>query len=152
MPSPLEVCSYTWYVSNCVLGVFFEFSDYKKFIERTQEYKDIPSPIVPSLKSLATALGCTGFFILLQNYFWCEYIYSPEYASHSFAYKVVYYYTAMTVKRFFYYGPFMFVTGAFRATGLGYEGNGKWDKVRGVYIYEIETADSVNTMLRAWNH
>lgn len=34
LPSILEMCSYTWYVQNCALGVFFEFSDYKNFIER----------------------------------------------------------------------------------------------------------------------
>ncbi len=58
----------------------------------------------------------------------------------------------MSIKRFFYYGPFNFTTGAFQATGLGYNGDGKWNKVIGVYIYEIETTESVLTMLRAWNH
>jgi hypothetical protein len=151
-PSLFEMCSYTWYVSNCALGVFFEFSDYIRYIEGTKEYKNSPSPILPSLKSLATAILCTGFFIVVSNYFWVEYIFAPDYASHSFIYKVYYYYVAMTIKRFFYYGPFMFTTGAIQATGLGYNGNGKWDKVVGADIVGVETADSVMVMLRAWNH
>lgn len=38
LPSILEMASYTYYISNSALGVFFEYSDYKKFIERTDEY------------------------------------------------------------------------------------------------------------------
>lgn len=52
LPSLLEFASYVWYCQACALGVFFEFSDYKRFIERTNEYKDVPSPIIPSLKWL----------------------------------------------------------------------------------------------------
>ncbi len=52
LPSLLEFASYVWYCQACALGVFFEFSDYKRFIERTHEYKDVPSPIIPSLKWL----------------------------------------------------------------------------------------------------
>jgi len=112
MPSVLELCSYTWYVSNCALGVFFEFSDYIRFIHGKKEYANCPSPILPSLKSLATALACVGLFIYVSGYFSIEYIYDSDFANHTFLYKVFYYYTAMTIKRFFYYGPFMFTTGA----------------------------------------
>lgn len=112
MPTLLELCSYTWYVSNSALGVFFEFSDYLRYIHGTKEYKESPSPIMPSLKSLGTGILCTAFFIGMQQWFWIEYIFEQDYESHSFAYRVYYYYVAMTIKRFFYYGPFMFTTGA----------------------------------------
>lgn len=64
----------------------------------------------------------------------------------------MYYFVAMTVKRFFYYGPFLFTTGAIQATGLGFNGSGKWDKVVGAFVWKVETADSTNTLLSAWNH
>jgi hypothetical protein len=152
LPSVIEILSYTYYVSNCALGVFFEFSDYKRFIERSKEYEKIDSPIIPSLKSLGKAIICTAVFVILSQYFWIEYIFTIDYSSHSFIYKVFYYHLAMSVKRAFYYGPFNFTTGAIQATGLGWNGNGKWDKIIGVYVYEIETAESVTVMLRAWNH
>ena len=65
MPTLFEMCSYTWYVSNCALGVFFEFSDYIRYIHGLKEYKESPSPILPSLKSLLTGAMCTGFFIVM---------------------------------------------------------------------------------------
>ena len=34
LPTPLELASYVWYSQACALGVFFEFSDYKRWIER----------------------------------------------------------------------------------------------------------------------
>jgi hypothetical protein len=53
MPNLLEYVSYIFFCNNAALGVFYEFSDYKRFIERTHEYKNIPSPIGPSLSWLA---------------------------------------------------------------------------------------------------
>jgi len=54
---------------------------------------------------------------------------------------------AMTVKRFFYYSPFMISNGAVIACGLSYngkdkEGKDKWDKIVAVFIMGVETADS----------
>jgi hypothetical protein len=66
LPSILELLSYTYFVSNAVLGVFFEFADYKRFIERTNEYKDVPSPILVSLTTLGKAIAFTGFFVVLS--------------------------------------------------------------------------------------
>jgi hypothetical protein len=49
MPTVLEMLSYVFFCNACALGIFFEFSDYKRFIERSHEYKSVPSPILPSL-------------------------------------------------------------------------------------------------------
>ena len=49
LPTIMEMCSYTWYSQACALGVFFEFSDYKRWVERSHEYKDVPSTVIPSL-------------------------------------------------------------------------------------------------------
>jgi lysophospholipid acyltransferase len=159
LPTVLEMMGYTWFVPQCALGVFYEFSDYKAFIEQTREYTEIPSPILPSLRTLGEAILCTGIFLVMNNYFWVEFIYDESlYGPCSFEYKVYYWFVAMTVKRFFYYGPFKFSTGGFQAFGLGYNGLDKktgahlWDKVVGCYVLEIETANSVTPMLRAWNH
>lgn len=140
------------------MGVFFEYSDYHKYVNQLDEYTSVPPPYIPSLITLAYACGCLGFFLVLNNYFWVEYIYSSDFGNDSFAYKLYYIYVAMTVKRFFYYGPFKFTTGAFQATGLGYNGHNpnkpelEWSKVEGAFIWDIESANSVTIMLRAWNH
>jgi lysophospholipid acyltransferase len=152
LPSVLEITSYTYYISNSALGVFFEFSDYKRFIERTNEYKNVPSPVLVSLHTLVNAVVFTGAFVICSQWFYLSYCYDSAYMSHSFWYRIMYLNLGMTVRRFFYYGPFLFTTGAIQASGLGYNGNGKWDKVIGVYWKEIEFGTSVIELLRAWNH
>jgi len=56
LPNVIELLGYTFYPPNCACGVFFEFSDYKRFIEKTDEYKNIPSPVFASLKSLCSVI------------------------------------------------------------------------------------------------
>jgi hypothetical protein len=112
MPNVIELLSYTFYTQNSALGVFFEFSDYKRFIERTDEYENVPSPIMQSLKTLGEAILFTGIFLVGSQYFNINMCYSDDYATWSFGYKVFYYHVAMGFKRFFYYGPFSFTTGA----------------------------------------
>jgi len=112
LPNVLELLSYTYFVSNAVLGVFFEFSDYKRFIERTNEYKDVPSPILVSLTTLGKAIAFTGFFVVVSQWFYLSYCYESEYLQQTLWYTTWYFYVSMTVRRFFYYGPFHFTTGA----------------------------------------
>ena len=53
-PSVLEVASYVFYCSGCIVGPFFEFSDYIMYIEERGRYKSIPISIIPSLKKFLT--------------------------------------------------------------------------------------------------
>lgn len=156
LPGLLEFASYTFFVNSCALGIFFEFSDYKKFVEKTQEFTHVPCPIIPSLKWLIKGLACMGVFIAVQPYFYLPDCWSEVYATYSYWYKLVFYFIAMSFKRFFYYGPFSITTGAIIASGLGYkgkdkEGHDKWDRIIQVYIWEIETGKSPVELLRFWN-
>lgn len=156
LPTPLEMASYVWYCQACALGVFFEFTDYKRWVERTHEYKDVPCPIAASLKWLAKGVFCLAFYTVIAPYCNVEMCWSEKFLEFAYAFRIVYYFFAMTFKRLFYYTPFSMTTGAIIASGLGYngmeKGEHKWDKIIGVYIWEIETASSPIEMLRFWNH
>ena len=156
MPTPLEMASYVWYCQACALGVFFEFSDYKRWVERTHEYKNVPSPIIPSLIWLVKGIVCLVLFTVVSPYFNVEMCVSEKFFEFAYLDRLSYYFIAMTIKRFFYYNPFCMTTGAIVASGLGYngveKGDHKWDKIIGVYIWEVETASSPIEMLRFWNH
>ena len=49
MPTVLEMLSYLYYPGSCVLGPFFEFTDYKMFIEEKGRYANIPKSLIPCL-------------------------------------------------------------------------------------------------------
>lgn len=140
LPSVLEMASYTFYCCGCALGIFFEFSDYKRFIERKEEYSYVPSPILPSLKVLAEGIFCLVVFLVVSSSFSVMVCGTEEYAHiGGFGYRVFYYMVAMTGQRFFYYAPWLITSGAIVASGFGYNGRDnkhffhKWDKVVGVY-------------------
>lgn len=117
------------------------------------------------MKVLAEGVACLAVFLIVSNYFFVEHCYTKEYASYDISTRFLYYNIAMTFKRFFYYAPFCFTTGAVVASGLGYNGTKvvknekgekeiehKWDKIVGIYIYELETSANAVEMLRYWNH
>ena len=61
-PSVFELLSYTCFFSGCVVGPFFEYADYIRFIKMEGEYKHIPSTFLPSLKQ---------FIFSHSNFFYC---------------------------------------------------------------------------------
>jgi len=157
MPGLLEYASYVFFFSAAGLGVFFEFSDYIKFIERSHEYKNVPSPILPSLCWLVQGFLWMAIFLVGSSYFYLPENWSDAYATWPFWYRVFFFHVSMTFKRFFDYGPFSITTGAIIASGFGYNGKGKenkdkWDKVIQIFVFEIEWGKSPNEMLRFWNH
>ena len=62
--------SYTFFCGGASIGVFFEYSDYIKFIENEGHYKHIPNPIFKSLKYLMLAgIFAAIHFYLVQTYY-----------------------------------------------------------------------------------
>jgi len=72
--------SYTFFCQTAALGVFFEYTDYIRFIEKTHEYKSIPNPILPSLKLLGTMACFIVVIIISGMYIPIAYCWSEEYA------------------------------------------------------------------------
>lgn len=139
------------------MGIFIEFADFKRWIERAGEYKDIPSPIANSLTILVKGMVCCGIFAALDPYLNLAYNWSDEYSQKPWLYKMFYYYASMTVKRVFYYGPMLMASSGTAACGIHYNGKNKdgvhlWDKIVAVKIWEIETATNPMQMLSAWNY
>ena len=140
--------------------MFFEYKDYKKFIECTDEYKNIPDPLIPSLKWLAQCLIFMGIFAVGSKLVPIENCWLEGFERHGFTYQVVFFFVAATIKRTFYYSPFSATTGAIVASGFGYNGiktekekeEHRWDKVIGVYWFECETITSPVEVFRYWNY
>jgi len=158
MPSFLEITSYIFFCNGAALGIFFEFSDYKRWIEKTEEYKNIPNPIIPSLILMFRGVVFTILWITLNPTFSIPFCWDPEFEKFSPMNRFGYYYVSMTVRRFFFYIPFLLSNGTVIACGLSYNGKDKksgadkWDKIVSLYIMGVEGANSCMEMLKAWNH
>lgn len=53
------------------MGIFFEFADFKRYMDETHEYKRVPNTIIPSLKWFAQALICMGIYQVVSAYMDC---------------------------------------------------------------------------------
>jgi hypothetical protein len=58
--------SYTFFCGGASIGVFFEYSDYIKFITMEGRYKQIPFPVFKSLQFLISAFAFAGFSQYLE--------------------------------------------------------------------------------------
>lgn len=125
LPTVLEYSSYVFYFGSNAMGYFFEFSDYKRFIEETDEYKEVTCPIFESICWLVTGMGCLILYTLGKIYCPISQCWTDYYESWPFYTKVVYFYIGLTLHRFFYYVAFCTTTGVVIASGFGYNGRDK---------------------------
>ncbi len=109
LPTVLEMMSYTFFVQQCALGVFFEFRDFKHWAEGTQEYKSVPSTVKESLKYFAMGIVVLLISVLGSVFFPVSNNFDDDFiATHSLGYRLVYPMISCGLKRYFYYTAFLF--------------------------------------------
>jgi len=79
LPSFLEIMSYTFFCCGASIGVFFEYSDYIKFIKMEGHYKQVPNPIFESVKFMFLAFIFAGINQWLQVNYYDAYFDSESY-------------------------------------------------------------------------
>ena len=108
LPSVLEFSSFVLFFGGCICGPFFEFSDYKNWIELAGQYRTLPTGLINGFQSLAPALTRVShaFYCIVINIivalagFDSAYPASKEFSEGNFLYNVFYYNIAMTGRRF----------------------------------------------------
>lgn len=168
MPSILEYFSYVFFVGGCIMGPFIEFSDFKNWIERKDNYKTLQVgglfTMKPSLTRLLHGFGCMAlhlFFVVALG-FKTSFCGTAEYkTSGSLAYRIFYYFMAMTGQRFMYYTGWCMSDAGCIACGISYQDTNtkpgdkashNWDRVYNIKIWDLETAAAPVKMMSVWNH
>ena len=64
MPTILELLSYVYFPCSAICGPFFEFSDYKLFIERKDRYANIPSTFKQSMMKFLQGKSKINYYIV----------------------------------------------------------------------------------------
>ena len=59
-----------YFCGATIAGPFYEFKDYKNFIEKKEHYKNIPSTFIPSLIRYLLAFG--KFVFIMVSLSWCS--------------------------------------------------------------------------------
>lgn len=157
MPTVLELLSYVFFCGASIVGPFFEFSDYKMYIERTDRYANIPSTFKAAVTKFLKGKACLALNLVIGTKFWPLFCGTEEFTEYSFLYKVVYYYIAITSMRLFYYSGWCITDGAIIASGLGYAGKDKngeeqFNEIYSIRIRDVELGLSPQIMMQHWNH
>ena len=167
MPSFLEYFSYVFFIGGCIMGPFIEYSDFKNWIERKENYRWLRVgelfTMSPALKRVLHGFGCMGLhliFVVVLG-FKVSFCGTEDYlTSGSLAYRIFYYFMAMTGQRFMYYTGWCISDAGCIACGISYQylynkeraDDHNWDKVYSVKIWEIETGSAPVKMMSQWNH
>lgn len=108
LPSLLEMAGFSFFVPQFALGVFFEYRDYIHWAEKTSHYKNVPSPVLPSLWLMLEGLISMVLFLIGDAHYPVSYCYTDEFGEWNLAYKLFYAHVAWQFKRLFYYMAFRF--------------------------------------------
>jgi hypothetical protein len=150
--------SYTFFCCGASIGVFFEFSDYIKFIKMEGHYQKIPNPIFKSLLYLFAAFIFIGINKFLETWFYDLFVLTEEFESYSLLKKYGWMYIYNYYFRSFLYIAFMLQNGALMACGFCFNGvdpqtkEEQWDTIVSIYLIKVETSESCIKILQAWNH
>ncbi len=92
MPSFLEFLSYSWAAGNLLSGPFFEFSDYRDYINRQglwdpEAGRPMPNPIAPGLLRLLKAVLCMLLCWAMRQRFSVSVLEAPAYFQASIPIK-----------------------------------------------------------------
>lgn len=86
-----------YFCGGTIAGPFYEYKDYKNFMEKKEHYSSIPSTFIPTLIRLSHAgsILCDNSSIVIlcvlmltEGYFSNSYLMLPEFAEKPFFFKV----------------------------------------------------------------
>jgi lysophospholipid acyltransferase len=146
----LEYFSYIYFYPTCIMGPFFEFSDFRQFIELVGDYEKIPilRSFYEAVKRLFLGLICIAIYLYLKPYISIEYYFE----NHSNYFFLIYF--GFLFNKYKYYTGFMFAESSCIASGISLrklekkeiqlEEKNEIISNKNVYDYDFEKIKSVD--------
>ncbi len=149
--------SYTFFCCGASIGVFFEYSDYIKFIKNEGHYNKIPFPAIRSIRYIIFAAAFAFINKYLEQWYFDEFVLTADFAKMSILNQYKWFLVYNICFRSFYYVAFQLQEGALLSSGFGYngkdeKGNNRWDTVTSCNIVGVETTTSAIAVMQNWNH
>lgn len=150
---------FVFFFPSAIVGPTFSYRKYIQFIKKEEEFNDIPNTFIPSLKCFFEAIA-TGYIILaLDRQMNHQSLLTQEFSALSFSSKMTRIMIAgistkninYIVARCRYYCAWKLSETSCVATGFGYNGEGKWDRLENVDILKVEFAPNPRAVFENWN-
>lgn len=167
-PKLLDFLAYCLFFPSLLTGPSYDYREFEQWIDLSmfdittnEERKQRKNRAIPRSGRIATrklveGLLWIGLWTQSANYIYSEYAQSAKFMDHLFVLRVIYLYLLGFTYRLKYYGAWTISEGACILSGLGFNGRGKngkyrWDRVKNVSPWKIETAQNTYIYLGAWN-
>ena len=147
----LEYFSYIYFFPGSVIGPFYEFSDFRSFINQEGRYKDLS--IFKCFKECMIKLrNCIFFMILfvtLKDHSNPKVFFEEQYKDVSIFYKFLVCNLGIIVK-YKYYTGFFLNEAMFAASGISFDGNG-FHLIKHINAWEVEKTKNAREFFQNWN-
>ena len=170
-PSIYETFGYVFFYPTSVIGPSFEFSDFKNFINKEKEYKDIPffKAFLAAINEFFNAIILIVIFLIGSRYFEPYWMATDDFGAKGWLYKIFYISATMTTYSCKYYIAWKFTECGTVMSGLGYNPTKaivtsedkstktevtihNFDKIFSIKIYAIEVLPNPKDKIRNWNY
>ena len=149
--STLEFLSYIYFFPSCLMGPFFEYSDYIDFIEEKGDYEEIPDTFIIAFKRLLLAVLFSIIYLTIKQIGDVENIIENPSNNALMPYLAFF---LLIVHKYKYYIGFCLADSAILSSGISYQKNseiGNFEKIKNINISVIETCSSIRVFFQNWN-
>jgi lysophospholipid acyltransferase len=155
----LEYFSYIYFYPTSIMGPFFEFSDFRDFINREEDYTEIPltKAIKEGTKRLLGGLLFACLYLVIKPYNSVDFYFENAGSKYIPNWAV---YLSFLFQKFKYYTAFLFTESICVVSGISYhkeiakEGEAQvenFDKVRSININVTESTLVLSKFFQNWN-
>lgn len=174
-PPLLKFLAYAFFYSTLLTGPSFDYADFDSWLN-CEMFRDLPESKKPmrrhhpgerrqipkngklALWKVVQGLAWMILSTLGMKHFPVKYVLDKDgFPTRSFIFRIHYLFLLGFIHRFKYYAAWTISEGSCVLCGLGYNGYDpktqkiRWDRVRNIDIWTVETAQNTREMLEAWN-
>ncbi|CAI7464308.1 CFC_collapsed_G0050900.mRNA.1.CDS.1 [Saccharomyces cerevisiae] len=174
-PPLLKFLAYAFFYSTLLTGPSFDYADFDSWLN-CEMFRDLPESKKPmrrhhpgerrqipkngklALWKVVQGLAWMILSTLGMKHFPVKYVLDKDgFPTRSFIFRIHYLFLLGFIHRFKYYAAWTISEGSCILCGLGYNGYDpktqkiRWDRVRNIDIWTVETAQNTREMLEAWN-
>lgn len=174
-PPLLKFLAYAFFYSTLLTGPSFDYADFDSWLN-CEMFRDLPESKKPmrrrhpgerrqipkngklALWKVVQGLAWMMLSAFGMKHFPVKYVLDKDaFPQRSFIFRIHYLFLLGFIHRFKYYAAWTISEGSCILCGLGYNGYDpktqkiRWDRVRNIDIWTVETAQSTREMLEAWN-
>jgi lysophospholipid acyltransferase len=155
----LDYFSYIYFYPTCIMGPFFEFSDYISFVKEEHDFKNIPriKCLVNGITRLLMAFTFAGVYLFIKTYISIDY-YNDKSDNKLLPNWIIF--CCFYFQKYRYISGFLFSESICVVSGLAYRKQidhikntitEDFNRVRSINIKVTETSTSISKFFQNWN-